>query len=127
MPTLVLRRSYAIVALAIFLIEIVIALFVSDDFIRPYVGDVLAVMFVYAGLRAVLSVSVGTAVTGALAIALVIELGQLVDILEIVGLDGNAVARVVFGTSFEWLDLVAYLAGGLAVLVVERLRAAQPV
>jgi hypothetical protein len=45
------RPAYALAALIIFAIEVCIALFVHDGFIRPYVGDVLAVALVYAALR----------------------------------------------------------------------------
>lgn len=93
-----------------------------DRFVRPYLGDVLAVILVYAGLRAVLGVSVGQAVAAALVIAFAVELGQLIGILDMLGLRGNAVARVVLGAGFEVKDLIAYLAGAGIVLLAERLR-----
>ena len=48
-----MRWGYALAALVLFAVEVVIALFVRDAFVRPYLGDVLAVMLVYAVLRAV--------------------------------------------------------------------------
>jgi hypothetical protein len=53
----VLNAPYAITALAIFAIEVLIALFVRDAFIRPYLGDVLAVALVHTALRAVTPLS----------------------------------------------------------------------
>ncbi len=47
------RAAYLIAALFIFAVEVVIALYVRDDFVRPYLGDVLAVMLVYCAVRTV--------------------------------------------------------------------------
>lgn len=89
---------------------------------RPYLGDVLAVILVYCGLRAVLAVEVIPAVTIALLIAFAVELGQLIGILDMLGLRGNTVARVVLGSGVDLKDLLAYVAGAAIVLVIERQR-----
>lgn len=115
------RPGYALATLALFAIEICIALFVRDAFVRPYGGDVLAVALVYCGLRAVTRLGVGAAVAIAFGIAVLVELGQLAGLLDMLGLRGNTVARVVLGGSFEWQDFVAYGAGALGVLIVERM------
>jgi hypothetical protein len=101
-------------------VEVVIALYVRDRFVRPYLGDVLAVVLVYCGLRAVLRIGVLPAAVVAFAIGAVIEIGQAVHVLDLLGVH-NRVIRVVLGGSFEWLDFVAYAAGAVLVLAVERL------
>lgn len=97
-----------------------IALYAHDEFVRPYLGDVLAVILVYCGLRAVLRIGVVPAALAALAVGLLVELGQGIGILDMLGLRGNAVASVVLGSDFEVKDLVAYTAGAAIVLLVER-------
>ena len=42
------RFFYIISFLLIFCIEVLIALYVRDNFIRPYVGDMLVVVLVYS-------------------------------------------------------------------------------
>lgn len=116
------QPGYALAAAALFAVEICIALFVRDGFVRPYLGDVLAVILVYAGVRAVTTLRVVPAVLVALGVAFAVELGQLVGILDMLGLRSNAIARVVLGSGFELKDLLAYLAGAAIVLAVERLR-----
>jgi Protein of unknown function (DUF2809) len=115
------RASYAAIALALLAIEVIIALFVRDAFIRPYVGDVLAVMLVYAGLRAVAPLGMIPAVAVTLAIAFAIEAAQALNLLGALGLSDNALARTVLGGSFDWLDIAAYVAGVLIVLALELL------
>ena len=113
--------SYLIAALAIFTIEVLIALFVRDAFIRPYIGDVLAVALVYTALRAVTPLGLWPAMILTLAIALAVELGQLFNLLDAAGLRGSQVARIVLGGSFDPADLAAYLAGAVLVVLAETL------
>lgn len=116
--------GYALLALALFLIEVAIALFVRDRFVRPYLGDTLAVILVYATLRAGFRIDVLRAVAIALSIAVAIELAQLIRLLDMLGLEHNRITRVVLGYGFELKDLAAYAAGALLVVAAERWRAA---
>jgi Protein of unknown function (DUF2809) len=116
-----LRLAYAIAAVILFATEVVIALFVHDAFIRPYVGDVLAVALVYTALRAVTPLGTVPAIAITLTIALLIEVAQALNLLGALGLGGNQLARIVLGGVFDWLDLAAYAAGACAMLVVETL------
>jgi uncharacterized membrane protein YwaF len=113
------RTTYALVALAVFVIEVLIALFVRDAFIRPYVGDVLAVMLVYATLRAATPLHLIPAVAITLAIAFAIEMAQLFNLLDALGQRSNQIARIVLGGRFDLFDLIAYGAGAIVVVIVE--------
>lgn len=116
------RPGYALAAALLFAVEVCIALFVRDAFVRPYLGDVLAVILVYCGLRAVTRLEVIPAVALAEGIAFAVEFGQLIGILDILGLRSNTVARIVLGSGFELEDLLAYMAGAAIVLLVEAQR-----
>jgi hypothetical protein len=116
------RPAYALAALAIFIIEVLIALFISDGFVRPYIGDALAVMLVYTALRAVTRIGVKPATAIALAIAVVVELGQLAGLLDMLDLRDNRLAATLLGGAFDLADLVAYAAGGVIVLAAEKWR-----
>lgn len=113
------RLIYLIAAIVLFGIEVVIALFVRDGFVRPYVGDVLAVLLVYAALRAATPLTLGSALATTLAIAVLIEIAQAAKLLSVMGLGDNGLARIVFGGSFDWLDLLAYGAGGVVIVLIE--------
>lgn len=115
---------YAVFTLALLLTEIAIALFVRDAIIRPYVGDALAVVLVYAGLRTITRLRVVPAATLALLIAFVIEFAQYFRLLDQLGLSGNRWARIILGSGFDPQDFVAYTAGAVTVLLVERYRRA---
>jgi hypothetical protein len=114
-----LRTVYALLAGAVFLIEVAIALWWDDAFVRPYLGDVLAVILVYLALRAATSLDQVSAAGAALAIAVLIELGQLIHILDAVGLGQNRLARVVLGGVFDLRDILCYLVGAFVAVAVD--------
>lgn len=117
-----LHRGYAPLALGLFLIEVAIALFVRDRFVRPYLGDTLAVILVYTTLRTAFRIDVVHAAAIAFLIAVAIELGQLFGVLDLLGLQSNPIARTALGYGFEVKDILAYAAGALIILAAERLR-----
>jgi hypothetical protein len=113
-----IRPPYAAAAAALFLIEVIIAVFVDDAVVRPFVGDGLAVILVYCALRAMTPLAGGMALALALATAFAVEFGQLFGVLDMLGLRGNPVARIVLGTGFDPMDFVAYAAGASCVVAV---------
>lgn len=118
------HRAHARVALLLFAVELSIALFVDDAFVRPYLGDVLVIPLVYclvATFIQVRPVRLGLSVLG---LAFAVEAAQYFALSSVLGLEGNPIARVVLGTSYSTLDLVAY-AVGAALTVACHLRLQQ--
>ncbi|MGF1458976.1 MAG: DUF2809 domain-containing protein [Leptolyngbyaceae cyanobacterium] len=115
-----LKPYYLIWSVALFILELGIALFIDDAIIRPYVGDVLVVILIYAVVRAVFPFSAVITGVGVLLLAFGVELLQYFKIVEVLGLAASPVARTVIGTTFSWEDLIAYTMGVSIVLVFER-------
>jgi hypothetical protein len=113
---------YFNVALVIFVMEVLIALYVKDKFIRPYVGDVLVVIMIYCFIRAYVDASAIKVSAFVLTFAVTLEILQYFQLIDLIGLRHNKLARIVIGTKFEWLDLVAYVVGTAIVIVVERIK-----
>lgn len=119
-----LHRGYAALTIALLAIELAIALFLNDPIVRPYIGDALAVMLVYVGLRAVTRLPVVPATLSAFAIAVAIEFSQYLRLLKAIGLDHNRFARMILGSGFDPKDFIAYASGAVVVLLIERYRRA---
>ena len=113
------RSLYLLAAIILFAVEVAIALFVGDAFIRPYVGDVLAVAFVCTALRAITPLTMIPAIAVALTIALAIEIAQALNLLGALGLHDNRLARIVLGGAFDRFDLAAYISGAILVAGAE--------
>ena len=106
--------------LAILGVEIWIALCVHDDIIRPYVGDVLVIVLLYAFIRMLFPMKVTYAVTVVFMFACFIEILQAFHFVALLGLENNGIARTVLGTSFSWTDVSMYAVGALCIFVGER-------
>lgn len=114
------NKKYFFVALLVFIIEIIIALFIHDRFVRPYIGDVLVVILIYCFLKAFIKLPVLNAAIFVLIFAFGMEILQYFNFVEKLGLEGSELAKTVLGTSFNWIDLVAYSAGIIIVLITEK-------
>lgn len=113
-------KYYFGLAVLVFLIELLIALYVHDQFVRPYLGDVLVVMLIYCFIKAFFRLPVLTAAGIVLMFSFTIELLQYLNVVEVLGLERSRVARIVIGTSFSWADLVMYAAGAGIIMLVEK-------
>jgi hypothetical protein len=113
------NKKYIYPAILLFLIEVLIALFVRDKFIRPYFGDVLVVIMLYCFVKSFFDVPVLKVAIGVLVFAFIIELLQYLNIIGKLGLQNSRLANTLIGNYFAWKDILAYVAGFLVVLLVE--------
>jgi hypothetical protein len=105
--------------LVLFVMEVLIALYVHDNFVRPYVGDYLVVMLLYCAVRTFINASPLKIALAVLLFAYLIELLQYFHLVDRLGLAGNTMAKTVIGYGFEWLDLLAYTLGVISILLLE--------
>ena len=119
--SLKIRLYYAIAALILLGIEVCIALFVHDDFVRPYVGDVLVVILIHCALRVLLPEKPRLLAVYVFLFACLIEVTQYIHLLDMLGVE-NQLLRIVVGGTFDWGDIVCYGVGCAVVGVVECIR-----
>lgn len=119
---LTFRKNYFVIFAALFIIEVLIALYVHDKLIRPYLGDVLVVILLYCLIKSFIKIQVLPAALAVLLFSFLIEGLQYIDIVNRMGLGGSRLARIVIGTSFSREDILAYITGFVAILLTERLR-----
>lgn len=117
---LTFNKAYFFFTVLIFAIEVLIAVFVEDNFIRPHLGDVLVVILIYCFLRSFLRLSVLTTAMLVLIFSFSLEFLQYLKIVEKLGLENSRIARTILGTSFDWMDLINYMLGIAMVILIER-------
>ena len=115
------KINYFLVTILIFGIEILIALFAHDRIIRPYIGDLLVVILLYCFVKSFADTPVFATAISVLLFSYMVEILQYFKIINILGLQDCAIARIVMGTSFEWIDLIAYTAGIALVFLAEKI------
>ena len=97
-------------------IEVLIALFVHDEFVRPYLGDVLAVVCVYFFARIFLHNKPRYLSIYVTAFAFAVELVQLTPLSEHLPLP----LSVIVGGTFDFKDLLCYLVGGAVCFLLDK-------
>lgn len=107
------------IALALLIIEVCIALFVHDRIIRPYIGDVLVVVWLYYVLKSFVAFRPWPAVLAVFLFACLVETAQYGNLVERLGLSHSRFWLIVIGNSFHWADIACYAAGCLLTLVWE--------
>lgn len=113
------RVLYTAVFLILLGIEVLIALFVHDRFVRPYLGDVIVVVVVYCFVRIWIPERVRLMPLWVFLFAVCVEVLQYFRIVEVLGIENNAFLRTLIGTSFSWEDIVCYAAGCVVLAVWE--------
>jgi len=98
---------------------VIIAIFVNDGFIRPYLGDVLVVVFVYCALRSIVEIKLGLLPLFVFVFATLVEIGQYFHLVEFLGLQDNPIARIALGSTFDIADIICYAVGCAGLLVME--------
>jgi uncharacterized membrane protein len=114
------NKTYFTLTVMLLLIEIFIASFVHDKVIRPYIGDVLVVILLYCFVKSFLKTSAVKTAIGILLFSYLVECLQYFKFVSIIGLQKSKIATTIIGTSFSWLDIVAYTTGIVIVLLLER-------
>ncbi|MEE1027472.1 MAG: DUF2809 domain-containing protein [Agathobacter sp.] len=107
------RILYAITTIILLVIEVLIALFVHDSIIRPYIGDVLVVVVIYTFVRIFVPERVVLLPLYIFVFAVGVELLQLVNVLDLLGLRNNEFFRVLLGSVFDTKDVICYAVGCL--------------
>ena len=108
-------------AILIFIVEVLIATAWSHHrLLRGFVGDVLAVVWVYHLFKVVVAASPRALALAAFGVGCLVELGQY--LASSFGWHiANPVIRIVLGSVADWWDVAAYACGALFALSMESL------
>ena len=107
------RIAYGIAAAILLITEVLIALYVHDSFIRPYIGDVLVVIVIYTFIRIFIPERCRLLPLWVFLFAVGVEMLQFVHIVELLGLKDNRFFSLLVGSVFDIKDIICYAAGCL--------------
>lgn len=113
------NKIYLLLAILIFIIETLIAIFLKTGFIRYTVGDFLVVILIYCFVKSFIEVNALKLAIAVFLFALCIELLQLYNVLSLLNMEHNKTAALLLGSTFQITDLVAYALGLTATLLIE--------
>lgn len=111
--------KYFLIAIAIFLVEVLIATKLKDwFFVRAYLGDVFVVMLMYYFIKAFFDFEPVKLIIVIFIFSCLIEFLQYFHFAEVLGFKDNRLMMIVLGNSFSWIDILCYFAGCVVLLVI---------
>ncbi len=99
---------YGVSFILILTIEICIALFIRDSFIRPYVGDMLVTVLICCFVRFFIPEKFRIIPLLVFAFSTLVEIGQYFDFVKLLGLDNNLFVSTLLGRTFSVADIICY-------------------
>ena len=116
------RVAYGIMTLILLSIEVLIALFVHDTFVRPYIGDVLVVIVIYTFVRIFVPEGCVFLPLYVFVFAAGVEVLQLFHMVDLLGLGDSRFFRTLIGSVFDMKDILCYAVGCLILFIITMLR-----
>ncbi|GAA0757881.1 DUF2809 domain-containing protein [Clostridium sartagoforme] len=116
-----INKKYIISFFILFIIEALIAFFVHDNFIRPYIGDILVIILMYTFIRGVIDKKIKILPIYLFLFALFVEVMQYFKVIELLNLENNKVASIIMGTSFDIKDILCYFIGSMILIIYENI------
>ena len=113
------RLFYAGLFCLLLIAEILIALFVNDNFIRPYVGDALVTLLICSFLRIVFPKGISLLPAYVFVFAVAVEVGQYFDVIGLLGIESRFLS-VLLGRTFSYVDVLCYAVGCLLSYAIDR-------
>lgn len=114
------RINYFIGFIITFLIEIIIALFIHDKFIRPYIGDILVVICLYLFLKSIFPEKPKYLSLFVFLFAVFVEILQYLGIMKILSGE-NKYMNIILGSTFDIKDIMCYLIGFIIIIIAEKI------
>lgn len=112
--------KYLITFLIFFLIEVGIAIFINDRIIRPYIGDILVIILMYAFIKSFIKKEIRLLPIYLFLFAAFVEVMQYFNILELMSLKDNKMLSIILGSTFDIQDILCYLIGSIILIIWEK-------
>lgn len=116
-----LRLTYFLIFILLVAVEVLIALFVHDDFVRPYIGDIIVTGVLCAFFRIFIPTKPKVLPLLTAVLAAGVEILQYFDFVSRLGLADIPFFSILLGRTFDWMDIVCYFFGGLIFFAAEYL------
>ena len=114
--------KYFLIFISIFIIEVFIAIYIKNNFIRPYFGDYLVIFLVYYFLLSFINADKNKIALGVLVFAFTVEIIQYFQVLLYFNLEKKRILRIVAGNTFSLEDLIIYTLAFFTIIIFNKYR-----
>ena len=115
------KRFFNVMLFLILLIlEVLIAMYVHDNFVRPYIGDVLVVIVLYFAVRSVWPAGLTHLPLILFLFAACVEILQYFNLPQLLGLQDYTFFRILLGSTFDVKDILCYGVGCIFLFLYQK-------
>jgi len=109
-----------LIVIAVFIAEVLVATtFSRVVFIRSYISDFLVVILLYHVIKVFHDSSPSILAASVFIFACGVEVSQHFHLVDALGLRRGSLLYILIGTSFSWIDILAYFLGVLTSFLVD--------
>lgn len=116
-----LNIKYLCVFFIILAIEVMIAIFAKNHFIRDYFGDILVVILIHCFIKSFVRNDIKLLPMYIFIFAILTEFGQYFHLVDLLGLGEYTFAKVILGTAFDIRDIICYFIGCMGIWIFEKI------
>ncbi len=113
------RLGYFALFVILLFVEVLIALYVPDGFVRHYLGDILVVVVIYFFIKIFLPNDNRWLVGAIFLLSVLVEILQYFRLVELLGVENNAFLRTLIGSTFDVKDIICYGVGCVCLALYE--------
>lgn len=114
------KLFYLCITILLVILEVYIAIYVHDDFIRPIVGDFIVVWLLYCFVRIFIKQPPKYLALYVFVFAGLVEISQYFHLVELLHVEDITFLRVLLGTTFDVWDIVAYGIGCVILFIYQK-------
>lgn len=115
-----INMKYLLVFFILLVLEVLIALFVKDRIVRPFIGDILVMILMYTFIRGIIKKPIKGLPVYLFIFAVCVEISQYFHLVDKLNLRNNRIMTIIMGTSFDIKDILCYFAGTIIIIIWER-------
>ncbi len=105
------KRNLFLAILHFLICLIIVKVFRYSGFIRGFLGDVFFMGLMFYSLKAIYDFNKEKLLLNLLFLAYIVEVSKYFKILKYFNLSNNAFLKLLFGATFDVMDLIAYTIG----------------
>lgn len=105
-----INKKNLIIFLILLAMEIFIAVYIHDNFIRPFIWDLLVVILIYYFIKIFYQKNNIKVIIWVFIFWILIELLQYINLTEILNVKNNII-KIIIGSTFDLKDILAYWIG----------------
>ena len=113
------KNKYFIWFIITFLLEVMIALYIQNNIIRNYIGDILIIICIYFLAKMIFKNKIKNLSLYILILGVFVEIMQYFNVMKNIA-GNNKILKIILGSTFDIKDIICYIIGFYIIKLYEK-------